>query len=273
MVDKQDILATIGSYAVIAALIVTVTYTSVITPPKAFSGCTDLCQATTARLVLGMRAALNFCTPQAEKTGSAQVCVPLESPDYEANYIGWGNTYRPFILNYMNKVNLSASAVDEQPPFQTLFEAYIVFNAIALLSALACMAIAAMFTYSALQHWDEDVKDASVQSDRAPNANLLDTNLVHGNQKIQAVNASQLNRVRLWMKITLMLSMISVLVAFACVHYYVFWVDGLGNVGVYIVWVLAGLMFAGFIVGTVWVYRVTIGSFCFDVYTALRAPP
>ena len=61
MVSKKDILATITYYSVLAALIVTVTYTSIITPPQAFSSCTDLCQPSLARLVLGVWVAFRAC--------------------------------------------------------------------------------------------------------------------------------------------------------------------------------------------------------------------
>ena len=224
MVSKEDILATITCYSVLAALIVTVTYTSVITPPREFSPCTDLCQPTTARLVLGVRAAFGACTPQAEKERSASVCLPLESPLYESNNLKWGSTYRPFVLNYLNQVNLSASEAPDVIPYQPLFEAYVVFNAIALLASLCCMAIGALFTYSALDKCD-------------------------GN------NVAHLDAVRFWMKVTLVLSITSVLVAFACVHYYVFWIEGQNNVGVKVVWAMTCLLFLCFIIATCWIYR------------------
>ena len=133
------------------------------------------------------------------------------------------------MLDYLNKVNLSAPEGSAVIPYQPLFEAYIVFNAIALFSSLCCMAIGAMFTYAALEKCDGD-------------------NVLH------------LENVRVWMKITLVLSITSVLVAFACVHYYVFWIPGLHNVGVKVVWAMTCLLFLGFLIGTCWVNRMGLLS-------------
>jgi hypothetical protein len=80
-------------------------------------------------------------------------------------------------------------------PYQPLFEAYVILSTLALFASLCCMAIGAMFTHFALDRCDGN--------DIAP-----------------------LNAVRSWMKVTLAISITSVLVAFACVHYCVLWIEG-----------------------------------------------
>lgn len=216
----EDFLAIIGFYAVVAALVVTVTYSSAVLPPQEFKLCTDLCGDTVA--ALGIRYAFGACLLEGDRSQTAQSCQVLKSPlkdKANTNNIQWGVVHRPFMLEYIKTMNLSATDHEHVYSFRGFFEAYIFFNSFAMLLSLFCIAVGAAFTASAF------TKDVS----------LGDTTFSH------------LQDVKVWMQMPLLASLMSLLLSFVCILYYVFWRDGANNTGIILAWILAGLLFAIFV--------------------------
>lgn len=222
----QDLMA---YYAVVAALICTVTYGGVLAPPKELSTCTELCRASTARLVLGIRAAFGVCLPQEQTSstaGDAQTCQPLVSPSVDGNRLLWGEYHRPFVLNYLDSFNTSTtSGAYQGEPLDPFFQAFVVFNAFALLFSLACIAVGVIFTHSAM------VRDEG--TGRLDNLELI----------------------RLMMKWTLLISLLCAFIAFLFAHFFVFWYDGMQNTGIVVVWIVSALVFAAMGGFMCWFYR------------------
>ena len=135
----EDVLAIIGFYAVVAALVVTVTCGSAVLPPQEFKLCTGLCVDTVARMALGIRYAFGACLLEGDQSQTAQSCQVLKSPlldDANTNNIQWGIVHRPFMLEYIKTMNVSATDHEPVQSFGGIFQAYIFFNSFAMLLSL-----------------------------------------------------------------------------------------------------------------------------------------
>lgn len=207
----QDLLA---YYAVVAALIVTVSYSGVLTPPKEYSNCSDLCLDTVERVVLGVRAAFGICLPEGEGSGSAQAChVLADDEDFPGpkNHLQWLD-HQTFVKNYVT--GLPATA--QSPTFSGLYQAYLFFNGTALCSALFCIAVGVLFTYTALAAAD------------SRNENTVVMNL---------------GRVRVLMEASLLLSLTCQFLAFMFALFWVLFIDEGNNAGIIAVWIIGCVLF------------------------------
>jgi len=234
----EDVLAVIGFYAVVAALVVTITYSTAVLPPQKFQPCTDLCAETVARMALGIRYAFGACLLESDQSQTAQSCQVLQAPSVNANHLEWGFVHRPFVIDYVQTMNLSATDHEPVPSFHGLFQSYIFFNSSAMLLSLFCIAIGTAFTASAFA---KDAVLARTKKAGTSNAGAGDADPIR-------CKCPHLQDVRQWMQWPLLASLVSMLVSFVCILYYVFWRDDSGNnVGVVLSWTLAGSLAAIFV--------------------------
>ena len=239
--QSGKVLNLLAYYAVVAALIVTVSYTGVLTPPKEYSSCSDLCLKTVERVVLGVRAAFGICLPEGEGSGTAQAChVLADGEDFAGpkNQLQWFD-HQTFVENYV--IGLPATA--QAPTFFHSYQAYMFFNGTALCSALFCIAVGVLFTHSAMAKADGLLKDKIVMN---------------------------LNRVRLIMNASLLLALTCQFVAFMLALYWVFYITAGDNTGIIMVWVIGGvllLLLPGIYLG-LWLWDKKHESFCLPVHGA-----
>ncbi len=203
-------------YAVVAALIVTASYTGVVTPPKEYSTCDDLCLSTVEKIVLGTRAALGICLPEGEGSQNLQAChVLANDEDFPApkNRLQWLEL-QSIVKNYVKGVPVTS----ESPNFGAMYQIYMVFNGIALCSALYCIAFGVMFTFSAIT-----AEDLGPPPNRTAKLNLT--------------------RVRLIMEGSLLVALICQFMAFMLALYGVFYIENGNNAGIITVWAIGGVLF------------------------------
>ena len=212
--DPGKVLNLLAYYAVVAALIVIVSYSGVLTPPKEYSSCSDLCLKTVERVVLGVRAAFGICLPEGEGSGTAQAChVLADGEDFAGpkNHLQWLD-HQTFVENYVT--GLPATA--QSPTFSILYQAYLVFNGTALCAALFCIAVGVRYTYLALAAAD------------GPSENGVVMNL---------------RRVRVVMEASLLLSLTCEFIAFMLALFWVFFIADGNNTGIIMVWTIGGVLF------------------------------
>ena len=234
-VDGGRVQDLMSYYAVVSALIVTVTYSAVLAPPRELSSTTDLSQASTARLVFAMRAAFGMCLPQRHSStsqammGSTQTCQPAD--DVDVNKLLWG--VGPHVVSYLDAFDTSDLPKDTPGELSDpAFQAFVVFNAFALIFSLVCIAVGVLYTHSAM------VRDE----------------ITGGVENLESI--------RRIMKWTLLISLLCAFVAFNIAHAFVFmstWtsfaLDDVSVVGVNAAWILSMAVVLAMTGFTCWLYR------------------
>ena len=156
----------LGYYIVVATLIVTVTYASVLTPPKVANGASDLSFNTITMMVLGMRAGFGACLPEGMAAPIGGTCSqppmpPLDDADFPWGTLDW-DEQTAFIMRYVAAMKGSLQALDpnltveRSGPLATAYQWYALLNACALLFSIFSIATGVMFMQQAMDQVDRD---------------------------------------------------------------------------------------------------------------------